>query len=345
MIKLFVVDDSAIVRQAFKKIADAASGIEYFGSANDPIEAMEKLEKSGDPDVMILDIEMPRMNGLEYLEKIMKKNPLPVIICSGVAEQGSENALKALSMGAIEVVSKPKIGVKDFLEETAAQLIESIEAAYLSKNKLGRTRNLSMQKPLAQGAPRSIDLIAIGLSTGGVGCLEQMIRFLMPSLPPILVVQHMPAGFTKAFADRMDRYSTLQVYEAEDGMVVENNTVYVAPGDRHMTFDRNNGGKKIKLQDGPRVSGHRPSVDVLFRSLVGIPEKMKIAAFLMTGMGRDGASGLLELRQNGAYTAAQDEATSVVYGMPKAAAENGGAQEILSLESVIQKIQLFKTGS
>lgn len=297
---------------------------------------MEKLSRIGPPDVMILDIEMPHMNGIQYLEKIMHESPLPVIICSSVAHKGSENAIRALSLGAIEVVEKPKLGVRDFLDETAAMFIDLIKAASLSQHKDPITPAVTTSIPKSS---TNIDVIALGLSTGGVTCLETIIRSLKPPMPPIVVVQHMPKGFTKSFANRLDSLSPLTVHEAEEKMPLTPSNVYIAPGDLHLTVQKDSTGVlKTHLLDGPPISGHKPAVDVLFRSLVKIvPEKT--AAFLLTGMGRDGAEGMLELSQHGAYTAAQDEATSVVYGMPKAAKENGGAKEILALPDVIIKMQ------
>lgn len=342
MIRLFVVDDSAIVRQAFRKIADHSPLIEWLGCASDPIDAMEKLEKLGVPDVMILDIEMPRMNGLTYLQRIMEADPIPVIICSGVAEEGSENALRALSLGAVEIMVKPKLGIKNFLEEGAPSIIESIKAADLSRSKLTspcplapcRSSTGITRGPLSS---KNITHIAIGLSTGGVSCLETILQQLTPPLPPILVVQHMPKGFTLPFAKRLNDLSPLNVYEAEDGTTLSPSSVYIAPGHLHLSLREEPSAKTIRLQDGPEISGHKPSVDVLFRSLAKAAPA-STAAFIMTGMGRDGADGLLELRKRGAYTCAQDESSSVVYGMPKAAVEIGAAGEVLPLSSIIERL-------
>lgn len=323
-IRVFVVDDSAIVRQSFKKIIDSSPNLDWHGSANDPLDSMEKLKKTGKPDVMILDIEMPHMNGIEYLEKFMKEDPIPTVICSSVAREGSHNAIRALELGALEVIAKPKIGVRDFISDSTQVFLEAIQAAVRSKV-VSRKSDSHFSKVPEKPAeiPQSVSMIAIGSSTGGVGCLETILSGLEAPMPPILIVQHMPEEFTRKLAERLDTKSALRVCEAADGMSLEEATVYIAPGNLHMQVEAVHNRKRLTIKEGPKISGHKPSVDVLFRSLLDIAPAQSVAV-LLTGMGRDGASGMSELKAKGAYTIAQDEESSTVYGMPKAAVECGG---------------------
>lgn len=354
-IKVFVVDDSAVVRMVLKEILTKDADIDFVGSASDPIFALKHFEKDGWPDLIVLDIEMPRMDGLTFLKKIMEEHPIPVIICSTLATKGAGATLEALSNGAFAVVSKPTMGLKNFLEgEGTQELYSLIKAA--KKNKSMARRPLARAKPVekvveAQSqadtpAPiarhslldKSTDkFIALGSSTGGTQALEVVLTKLPASCKGVVIVQHMPANFTKPFADRLNGLCKIQVSEAKDGDRIMPGKALIAPGGHHLKVIRSGAQYIVKVVDAPPVNRHRPSVDVMFRSAAKAGGK-NVTAAILTGMGNDGAKGLLELKEVGAKTYAQSEKTCVVFGMPKEAIKLDAHSEILDLEDIATKL-------
>ncbi|WP_263831746.1 protein-glutamate methylesterase/protein-glutamine glutaminase [Sulfurospirillum oryzae] len=354
-IKVFIVDDSAIARTTIGTLLEGESDISLHGVASDPIIAESKFERFGWPDVIILDIEMPRMDGLTFLRKIMLEHPTPVIICSSVAQKGSSKAIEALFLGAVEVIAKPEVGLKIFLEESKYTLIHAIKAAYESKSSMKQKTIFS--KPRSdKGLSPKIDadailplksklshnlthpLIVIGSSTGGVQTLERIIPFLTQKTPPILIVQHMPEGFTRSLSERLNRMCTMFVKEAKDGDKLCYGHVLIAPGNKHMTLKRSANTYVVEIKDGPKVSRHKPSIDVLFRSCAN-EAGVNGMGFILTGMGDDGAKGLKEMKERGAKTYAQNKESCIVYGMPKVAVELGAVMEVLTLEEIVETIK------
>jgi two-component system, chemotaxis family, protein-glutamate methylesterase/glutaminase len=355
-INLFIVDDSAIARTTITSLIENESDIILHGTASDPILAEAKFERHGWPDVIILDIEMPRMDGLTFLRKIMKEHPTPVIICSSVAQNGSRNAMEALSLGAVEVIAKPEVGLKSFLEESRYTLIHAIKAAFSAK--VGMKQRISAPSPLRTRVSETAKLdadsilslkpnvshtrthtvIAIGSSTGGVQTLERILPNLPEKTAPILITQHMPVGFTKSLADRLNRLCAISVKEAENGDKLLIGRALIAPGDKHMTLKRSGNSYIVEIKDGPKVSRHKPSVDVLFRSCAN-EAGINGVGFILTGMGDDGAKGLREMRDRGARTYAQDETSCIVYGMPKAATDIGASMGALTPEQIVETIK------
>ena len=352
-IRVMIVDDSASVRRALGDIVASDKGLEVFATAGDPYVAVEKMNR-GMPDVMILDIELPRMDGITFLKRIMTQNPIPVVICSSHTTQGSEAMMKALEAGAVEVITKPAMNSQEAYRESARQICEAVRAAAAARLSNLRRRggpppppvppkqnadavipplNDSLRPGAIARIPRTERIICIGASTGGPEALKVVLEGLPSSTPGIVIVQHMPSGFTGAFARRLDSLCAMSVKEAADGDVIRRGQVLIAPGNRHMSVQRRNTTYTVSVFDGPPVSRHRPSVDVLFRSAAQAAGPNATGA-LLTGMGDDGATGLLEMRQMGALTIAQDEATSVVFGMPKEAIARGAAELILPLERV-----------
>lgn len=364
-IRVLIVDDSAIVRQVLSKIINEASGMEVMDVAQDPIFALKKLQ-SVKPDVIVLDVEMPRMDGLTFLEKIMAENPLPVVMCSTLTERSSKTSVKALSLGAVEVVGKPKMNLKDNLQDSKKEIIDAIRAAAQAKLKklnisaAGRTVSSTVKKSAfhvpkketadvvlakkatIQAAMPTSQLVAIGTSTGGTQALEYVIPRLHPQVPGVVVVQHMPEAFTAAFADRLNGISQVYVKEAENGEPIQTGKVLIAPGGKHMLVDNKGGHLSVIVKDGPLVSRHRPSVDVLFRSVAQTAAR-KTLGIIMTGMGDDGATGMRELFDNGAFTIAQDEKSCVIFGMPSVAIEKGGVKKITPLSDIPNAICAFAT--
>lgn len=343
-IKVMIVDDSAVVRQVLSATLDEDVGIEVIGTAVDPVFALEKM-KAQWPDVIVLDVEMPRMDGITFLRRIMAERPTPVVICSTLTEKGSETALQALSAGAVCVVTKPKVGLKQFLHDCSDDLISAVKAAARSN-----VRRLvpSAPAPSAVAPKLSADailpagsamaqttetVVAIGTSTGGTQALESVLRALPRVSPGIIVVQHMPEKFTGAFAQRLDGLCEVEVREARHGDRVMPGRVLIAPGGRHMLLKRSGAQYVVDVIDGPPVSRHRPSVDVLFRSAARFAGRNAVGV-IMTGMGDDGARGLKEMHDAGAWTVAQDEASCVVYGMPKEAVKLGGVDKVLPLTDI-----------
>ena len=344
-IKVMIVDDSAVVRQVLSSTLDEDAAIEVIGTAVDPVFALERM-KSRWPDVIVLDVEMPRMDGITFLRKIMAERPTPVVICSTLTEKGSETALQALSAGAVCVVTKPKLGIKQFLQDSSDDLVSAVKAA----SKANVRRLAAAARPAPPPAPpvHSADVIlpagqamvqttetviAIGTSTGGTQALEAVLRSLPRMSPGIVVVQHMPEKFTEAFAQRLDSLCEVDVREARHGDRVVPGRVLIAPGGRHMLLRRSGAQYVVDVVDGPPVSRHRPSVDVLFRSTARFAGRNAVG-IIMTGMGDDGARGLKEMHEAGAWTVGQDEATCVVYGMPKEAVRLGAVDKVLGLHDI-----------
>ncbi|MFD2237261.1 protein-glutamate methylesterase/protein-glutamine glutaminase [Aureimonas populi] len=332
--RVLVVDDSATMRALIKHALAADERIEIAGEAADPMEARQKI-KALDPDVVTLDIEMPGMNGLEFLEKIMRLRPTPVIMVSTLTQPGASATLEALELGAFDCIGKPGGAARD----TLSLLPNLIHEA-------GRARHRIMARgataprapaPLAAPNPEWPELVAIGSSTGGVEVLIQLLADWPADGPPTLIVQHLPAAFTSSFAARLDRASRARVVEAREGLPILPGHVYLAPGGHHLTVRKMLGKLHCRLNEDATVQGHRPSVDVLFRSIAEVHEK-SCTGVILTGMGRDGAEGLLDMRRKGFRTLAQDEATSLVYGMPRVAHEIGAAQKRVPLGRIVREI-------
>ena len=330
MIRVFIVDDSAVVREYLQQVLSGKPDIEVIGAAPDPVFALPRMERAW-PDVIILDVEMPRMDGLTFLSKLMETRPTPVIICSSLTAKGAQITLDALAAGAISVIEKPKDGVRKFIEASERTLVQAVRDAaqsrvhHLSKPpavKLSADAVLSAPKPHA--VVRTTDrIVAIGTSTGGTQALDLVLRALPPGLPGVVIVQHMPEAFTRAFAKRLDSISELQVDEAQSGQRILPGHALIAPGGKHLLVQRSGAQYFTEVVVGPLVSRHRHSVDVLLRS-VAKAAGANALGIIMTGMGDDGARGMKEMRDAGAQTIAQDEASSVVYGMPKEAVKLGG---------------------
>lgn len=349
-IRVFIIDDSAVVRQTLTDLLNSDRSIEVIGSAQDPIFASKKLDEVK-PDVIILDIEMPRMDGLTFLRTVMKDYSIPVIICSSKAEAGSENALQALEYGAVEIVRKPKLGTKQFLEESKVRISDAVKAAHLSRNKTKRksaspapeapvTKKLSADVMIAKPSTKqSIEttgkVIVVGASTGGTEALKTFLEQLPLDSPGVVIVQHMPEHFTAAFAKRMDSTCRISVKEAENNDSVLTGRALIAPGNKHILLKRSGARYYVEIKEGPLVSRHRPSVDVLFRSAARYSGKNTIG-IIMTGMGDDGARGMEELKEAGAYTIAQDEATSIVFGMPREAIKRNAVEIVLPLTAIAE---------
>lgn len=350
-IRVLIVDDSATVRSVISQVLSTDPEIEVMGTAVNPVFAFRKMEQSW-PDVIISDVNMPEMDGLTFLKKVMTTRPTPVIMCSTEVGDGARAAVEALSWGAVELVQKPEVGLKGFLNDHARDFVRAVKAANtVDVTKLGRkkrpaTSSLSatpeknsadaILPPLDLGRLRTTDqtpIIAIGSSTGGTTAIEEVLSVLPKTSPGIVIVQHMQEKFTAAFAQRLNTLTELDVKEGATGDVVEPGRVYVAPGGKHMMVKRIGGQYQIVVKDGPPVNRHRPSVDVLYRSVAKEVGKNAIGVIL-TGMGDDGAAGMLEMRQTGALTFAQDAASCVVYGMPKEAVRRGAVVRQLPLTEI-----------
>jgi len=334
-IRVLIVDDSAVVRQMLTRILDNDPEIEVVATAADPYIARDKILQLK-PDVITLDVEMPRMDGLTFLRLLMEHKPLPVLIVSSLTAAGSQIALEALQAGAVDVLAKPEGSWS--LGDIGPQIVQKIKAAAISRFHPHKASSPSFTQ-LGSKSPASNtwsprQLVLLGASTGGTEALREVITALPADMPPILVVQHIPATFSRAFADRLNQLSNLQVREAVDGERAEAGLVLIAPGNYHMTVNWTGGQYRVALNQGAPVWHQRPAVDVLFRSAVAAKCGSYSTAAILTGMGKDGADGLLELKKQGATTLAQDEKSCVVYGMPKAAAENGAASSILPLNQI-----------
>lgn len=345
-LRILIVDDSPSVRRAMTDIIESDPALEVMGTAADPYAAAERIAREM-PDMMFLDIEMPRMDGLTFLRKIMAQRPIPVVICSSLTEVGSTTLMEAMEAGAVDVVTKPRLGSIEFLRQSQMQICDIAKAAAQSRVKPRRTQKLQVEQKLTAdvilpparigraAVVRGTDerVICIGASTGGTEAIREVLTALPADSPPIVIVQHMPEGFTAAFARRLNGLCAVTVKEAQDGDTVHHGQVLIAPGNRHMLTSRSGARVLVNVVDGPPVCRHRPSVDVLFRSAAQQlgPNAVGI---LLTGMGDDGAQGLLEMRNAGAATIAQDEETSIVFGMPREAIARGAAGRVLPLGKI-----------
>ena len=340
-LNVLVVDDSAVVRQTLMAILSQEPGLSVAVAA-DPLIAQAKIARER-PDVIVLDLEMPRMDGLTFLRAQMASDPIPVVVCSGLTVNGAECAMRALEEGAVSIVTKPRIAVREFLYESAVTLVDAVRAAAVAKLPAPRARGgrggpapavrRPAAAPLARAAGSAAGVIALGASAGGTEALRQVLEAFPPDAPGTVVVQHMPETFTATFAARLDTLCAVQVQEAVDGDAVVPGRVLIAPGNRHMRLRRRGAGYAVEVADGPLVSRHRPSVDVLFHSVAAAAGRHAVGAIL-TGMGDDGAEGLLAMREAGAHTVAQDEATCVVFGMPREAIALGAVQRVVPLGGV-----------
>lgn len=354
-IRVLIVDDSASVRQTLAAIVEASPDMMVMATAGDPFVAAQRISEEV-PDVIILDVEMPRMDGITFLRKIMVQRPIPTILCSTLLEAGSETLLDALESGAVDVIVKPRIDTKQFLTESQVRIWDSVKAAarvtfkgarsatpHLVQKKL--TADVIMPPPVPTRAlTRTTDqVVCIGASTGGTESLREVLTALPPNSPGIVIVQHMPERFTAAFAKRLNGLCQVDVKEAEDGDQVIAGRVLIAPGNRHMLLQRSGARYHVAIKDGPLVSRHRPSVDVLFRSAAQYAGANALG-IIMTGMGDDGARGLLEMKRAGAATVAQNEETCVVFGMPKEAIALGAADKTVPLSAIPAEIQHLRVG-
>lgn len=349
-ISVLIVDDSAVVRQVLTEMLDADREIEVIGAAPDPLFAMKKMESRW-PDVIVLDIEMPRMDGLTFLRKLMAERPTPVVICSTLTQKGAETTMQALSAGAVSIISKPRAGLKNFLQDSGNDVATAVKAAAKARVAGMRAGAAATAAPVetvqvsqSQGAllKTTQQIVAIGTSTGGTQALEVILRALPALCPGIVIVQHMPEKFTDMFAQRLNGICKIQVREARDRDRVLPGLALIAPGGRHMKIERSGAHYIVRVADGPPVNRHKPSVDVLFRSVADQVGKNAVG-FILTGMGGDGARGLKAMRDAGAHTVAQDERSCVVFGMPKEAIALGAADKVIGLQEVAQEIMRSAT--
>ncbi|WP_409307261.1 chemotaxis response regulator protein-glutamate methylesterase [Pectobacterium sp. B1J-3] len=335
-IKVLCVDDSALMRQIMTEIINSHPDMEVVATAPDPLVARDLIKKFN-PQVLTLDVEMPRMDGLDFLEKLMRLRPMPVVMVSSLTGKGSEITLRALELGAIDFVTKPQLGIREGMLAYSELIAEKIRMA--AKARLPQRSSTNEPTKIIQHMPllSSEKLIAIGASTGGTEAIRHVLQPLPPTSPALLITQHMPPGFTKSFAERLNKLCQITVKEAEDGERVLPGHAYIAPGARHLELARSGANYQVRLNDGPPVNRHRPSVDVLFRSVAQFAGRNAVGVIL-TGMGNDGAAGMLELHQAGAYTLAQNEASCVVFGMPREAIAMGGVDEVVDLHQVSQRM-------
>ncbi len=342
-IKVLVVDDSALIRQLLTELLSADRGIEVVGTANDPIAAREKI-KALAPDVITLDIEMPKMDGLSFLEKLMALRPMPVVVVSTLAQKGTDAALRALELGAIDYVAKPLIDIRSGMTALGEELVAKVRTAAAARPR-ARAMRAVPSAPLQVDAALSTAgrIVAVGASTGGVETLQQLLLQMPATAPAIVITQHMPAGFTSSFARRLDQQCAMTVVEASDGRRIMPGQVYIAPGARHLEVTRTGAHYACRVHDGAPVSGHRPSVDVLFHS-VAAAAGANAMGIILTGMGKDGAHGLLAMRRAGARTLGQTEASCVVYGMPKAAMQAGAVEQELTVDQIAREVVRAREG-
>ena len=354
-IRVLIVDDSATVRQAMKSVIESDPGLEVMGTAADPFAAARLISEEV-PDVITLDVEMPRMDGISFLRRIMAQHPIPVVMCSSLTEEGSETALQALEAGAVDIIVKPRVDTRQFLLESQVRICDAVKAASHCRlapraarrapttNGTGPAPKLSADavvpapRPGAGAMARTTEkVICIGASTGGTEALREVLEQLPPDSPGIVIVQHMPEHFTTAFARRLDGLCAVTVMEASDGDAVLRGRVLIAPGNRHTLLQRSGARYYVTVKDGPLVSRHRPSVDVLFRSAASCAGANAVG-IIMTGMGDDGATGMAEMHAAGAYTVAQNEESCIVFGMPKEAIARGGVSRVLPLSQIPREI-------
>lgn len=354
-IRVLIIDDSATVRQTLAAVLESDPQIEVIGVASDPFVAAKRISEEI-PDVITLDVEMPRMDGITFLRKLMAQRPIPVVMCSSLTEAGSETLLQALEAGAVDIILKPKVGVADHLMESKIRICDAVKAAAGAKlagskrivpqfarsthepeKKLTADAMLPPPKAVKAMARTTESVVCIGASTGGTEALRVLLEALPPDSPGMVIVQHMPEKFTASFAKRLDSLCAVEVKEAEDGDTVRRGRVLIAPGNKHTLLERSGARYYVSVKDGPLVSRHRPSVDVLFRSATRSAGSNAIGV-IMTGMGDDGARGMAELKQAGAFTLAQDEATSVVFGMPKEAIALGCIDRVVPLQNLTLEV-------
>ncbi|PKN17416.1 MAG: chemotaxis response regulator protein-glutamate methylesterase [Deltaproteobacteria bacterium HGW-Deltaproteobacteria-6] len=345
-IRVLVVDDSAVVRQTITEILNSDPDIEVIATAADPIIAAQRMQEQI-PDVITLDVEMPRMDGITFLQKIMSQHPLPVVICSSLAEENSATTLRALEYGAVDIIRKPRLGTRQFLEESKIRICDAVRAAAQARLRRSSARPLvepkltadaMMPKPKTNAMVETTEkVIVVGASTGGTEAIRVFLEKLPPDSPGIVIVQHMPENFTKSFAARLDSLCRVSVKEAADDDTVMTGRALIAPGNYHILLKRSGARYYVEVKAGPLVSRHRPSVDVLFRSAARYAGPNAVGV-IMTGMGDDGAKGMLEMKEAGACTIAQDEATCVVYGMPLEAVKLGAVDKISPLEAIADKV-------
>ncbi len=339
--KVLIVDDSPVVRQAMTAVLSSDPEIEVLGAAGDPYEAVALMRETA-PDVITLDIEMPRMDGVTFLQKLMAQHPIPVVVCSSYTTAGSDVTSRVFQHGAVDIITKPRLGTEAFLAEARIVICDAVKAAArvrpdrLAQRAVARPK-LTADAVLSKSSPRSPvateRIVAIGASTGGTEAVGVVLEALPSECPGIVVVQHMPEGFTRSFADNLDTFCRLKVKEAADGDPVLPGQALIAPGGKHTMIKRQGNRYVVEVRDGPLVSRHRPSVDVLFRSAARYAGA-NATGIILTGMGDDGAVGLKEMKDAGAFTIAQDEESSVVFGMPKEAIKLGGADRVLSLDQI-----------
>ncbi len=335
-IRVLVVDDSALIREVLSRTLGKDGDIVVVGTAEDPLDARNKV-KQLNPDVVTLDIEMPNMNGLQFLDKLMRLHPLPVVMVSTLTTRGASETLLAMELGAVDFVAKPNATLSGGLDAFGENLRHKVRAAAGADVKGRAMRAQAPQVPLRSAAAPAGALIAIGASTGGVEAIRVVLSQLPPDCPPVVIAQHMPPGFTSRFASRLDELTELTVLEAEDRMVLRTGHAYVARGDFHLRVERSSGQLKCRLTQDELASGHRPSVDVLFESVARTVGAMAVGVIL-TGMGRDGARGLKLMRQSGAYTIGQSQSSALVYGMPRVAFEEGAVVEQAPVEAVAARL-------
>lgn len=342
-IRVLIVDDSAVVRKTLEEILSSDPKIEVIASASDPYMAAKKIKRDV-PDVITLDIEMPRMDGITFLQKIMSQHPIPVVMCSSLTAKGAETTLRALELGAVEIIEKPKMGVKQFLEESKVKIIDAVKSAAIAKTRKisPRTRviepKLTADAVLAKPTGRAMiqtteKVVVVGASTGGTEALRVFLEELPLDSPGIVIVQHMPEHFTAAFAKRLDGICRVTVKEAENDDTVIRGRVLIAPGNKHALLKRSGARYFVEVKDGPLVCRHRPSVDVLFRSAARYAGKNAVG-IIMTGMGDDGARGMAEMKEAGAMNIAQNEDSCIVFGMPNEAIKRNAVDRILPLEQI-----------
>ena len=348
-IKVLIIDDSALIRQLLREVLAQDAGIEVVGVAADPFAARTKIKELA-PDVLTLDVEMPRMDGLTFLRNLMRLRPMPVVMFSSLTEKNADVTLEALELGAFDFVPKPKLDVAARVDEFQAEIVAKIHAAHAARHRVVRTpatvladagpafsADAIMPSRVARHYRTTDRVIAIGASTGGTEAIREVVAALPPDAPGVVITQHIPPVFSTSFARRLDQCSAMTVVEAAEGMVVRPGHVFVAPGGRHLVVARDGARYVCHIDDGPPVNRHRPSVDVLFRSVANAAGPNAVGAIL-TGMGEDGARGLLEMQTAGAPTVAQDEATSVVWGMPGTAVRLGAAGLVLPLDRVAKAL-------
>lgn len=337
-IKVLIIDDSALIRSVLKEVINSQPDMEAVGAASNPLQAREMI-KTFNPDVLTLDVEMPEMDGLTFLDKLMRLRPMPVLMISSLTQQGSEVALRALELGAIDFVAKPKIGIADGLQGYANEIAEKIRTAYASHpaRRVAAPVAPSQLPPLANRFITTEKIIVVGASTGGTEAVRELLVRMPADAPGILVTQHMPEAFTKSFANRLNGLCKIQVSEAEGNERVLPGHAYIAPGHSHLLLKRSGANYMTELSKADPVNRHRPSVEVLFRSAAAYGGK-NVIGVMLTGMGKDGAIGMLEMRQAGAYNFAQDEVTCVVFGMPREAIAVGAVDEIVPIQDMAKRV-------